>query len=114
MEHIKAKIHHKHEWVVPLQRKGDKHIMDKFLESHLIPANEITLTDIVSSIGKRIRTELFDPEKFQIEEGKEHRLAPSTWSRQAESAILVKKLWKYALIKAVCNEQSVFHSPLGE
>eukprot|EP00957_Ditylum_brightwellii_P081178 6175965-Ditylum_brightwellii.AAC.1 len=92
MEHIKAKIHHKHEWVIPVQRKGDKQIMDKFLKSNLIPENVMkpqkycryfveatTLADIVSNNRKRIRTELFDPEKFQTEERKQHRLAPGTW-----------------------------------
>eukprot|EP00957_Ditylum_brightwellii_P084806 6447969-Ditylum_brightwellii.AAC.1 len=82
MEHIKAQICHKHKWVVPAQRKGDRHVMDEFLESPLIPVNVLkhlnyckyfveatTLTDIVSSNGKRIRTELFDPEKFQTEGG---------------------------------------------
>eukprot|EP00957_Ditylum_brightwellii_P120216 9172928-Ditylum_brightwellii.AAC.1 len=91
MEYIKAKIHHKHKWVIPTQRKGDKHIMDEFLESYLIPANVMkhlnycryfveatTFTDIVPSNGKRIRTELIDPEKFQTEEGKQHRLTLGT------------------------------------
>eukprot|EP00957_Ditylum_brightwellii_P107649 8212487-Ditylum_brightwellii.AAC.2 len=67
MEHINAEIRHKHKWVVPAQRKVDKHIMDKFLESNLIPANVMkhlnygryyveatTLAGIVSSDGKRI------------------------------------------------------------
>eukprot|EP00957_Ditylum_brightwellii_P167378 12742755-Ditylum_brightwellii.AAC.1 len=78
MEHIKAKIHHKYEWAAPVQRKGDKHIIEEFLESKLIPENVMkplnycryfveatTLADIVTSDGKRIRTELFDPENLQ-------------------------------------------------
>eukprot|EP00957_Ditylum_brightwellii_P082194 6249893-Ditylum_brightwellii.AAC.1 len=127
MEHIKAEIHHKHKWVVSAQRKGDKYIMDEFLENNLIPENVMKhlnycryfvkatiLAHKVSSDGKRIRMELFDPEKFQTEEGKQHRLALGTWPRHAESAKSVKRLWQDAFIKIVCNDQGVLHLPLGE
>eukprot|EP00957_Ditylum_brightwellii_P199949 15242710-Ditylum_brightwellii.AAC.1 len=127
MEPIKAKIHHKYEWAVPMQRKGDKHIMAEFLENKLIPENAMkpliycryfveatTLADIVTSDGKRIRTELFDPEKFQNEEEKQHRLAQGTWPRHAEPDKSVQKLWKDALMKMVCNEQGVLHLPPGD
>eukprot|EP00957_Ditylum_brightwellii_P073598 5592728-Ditylum_brightwellii.AAC.1 len=101
--------------------------MDEFLESKLIPENIMkplnyrryfveatTLVDIVTSDGKKIRTELFDPENFQKEEGKKHRLAQGTWPRHIEPDKSVKKLWKDALMKTVCNEQGVLHLPLGE
>eukprot|EP00957_Ditylum_brightwellii_P051544 3908381-Ditylum_brightwellii.AAC.1 len=101
--------------------------MNEFLESKLIPEHVMkplnysryfveatTLADIVTSDGKMIRTELFDPANFQKKEGKQHRLAPGKWPRHAEPDKSVKKLWKDALMKTVCNEQGVLHSQSEE
>eukprot|EP00957_Ditylum_brightwellii_P052732 3997306-Ditylum_brightwellii.AAC.1 len=72
------------------------------------------LANIVTSDGERIRTELFDPENFQKEKEKQHRLSQGTWPSHAEPGKAVKKLWKEALMKTVCNEYGVLHSPLGD
>eukprot|EP00957_Ditylum_brightwellii_P022088 1666172-Ditylum_brightwellii.AAC.1 len=85
MERIKAKIHHKYEWAVPVQRKGDKHIMDEFLESKLIPENVVKPLNYCRELPKRGR--------------EKHRLAPGTWPQHVEPDKSVMKLWKYALMK---------------
>eukprot|EP00957_Ditylum_brightwellii_P036781 2785837-Ditylum_brightwellii.AAC.1 len=67
--YIKATIRHKYEWCIPKQQKNDQHIMDIFLDSPDVQVEDLpllnyvryytestTLSEIMTSDGKRIRT----------------------------------------------------------
>eukprot|EP00957_Ditylum_brightwellii_P206847 15350246-Ditylum_brightwellii.AAC.1 len=89
MAYIKATIRHKYEWCIPKQLENDQHIMGIFLESPEVQVEDLpllnyvryytestTLSEIMTSDGKRIRPKLFYPGKFIEKEAMWHKHDP--------------------------------------
>eukprot|EP00957_Ditylum_brightwellii_P191640 14590555-Ditylum_brightwellii.AAC.1 len=73
-----------------------------------------TLSEIMTSDGKRIRPKLFHPEKFIEKEAMWHKYNPKTWPRHGKVDIATKRKWKLSLIATVCNYDGVLYQPLGK
>eukprot|EP00957_Ditylum_brightwellii_P205229 15342931-Ditylum_brightwellii.AAC.1 len=101
--------------------------MDIFLDSPEVPVEDLpllnyvryytestTLSELTTNDRKRIRPELFHPEKFIEKDTMCHKHDPRTWPRHGKVDIATQRKWKSSLIARVCNYDGVLHQPLGK
>eukprot|EP00957_Ditylum_brightwellii_P109242 8333172-Ditylum_brightwellii.AAC.1 len=125
MAHINATIRTTTEWNIPLQRENNSYIMDQFMDSPHIEPEEVklpnycrllleitTVAEITTLDGKRIREKIFYPQRIPMKP--RHDLDKGTWLRQNRPNLETWKTWQKLLVKTICNEYGVLHSPLGK